>query len=53
MSYGLKFTDRGLDDLKRMEFWLQEETLDELDRSASLLRISEIGTYRCVTSGLI
>ena len=35
MSFELAFTDRALDGLKRLEIWLQEETLDELDRIAA------------------
>ena len=34
MSYVLAFTDRALDDLRGLDIWLQEETLDELDRLA-------------------
>ena len=35
MSYALAFTDRALDDLRGLELWLQEETLDELDELAA------------------
>ena len=32
MSYDLEFTDRAIADLRRLESWLAEETLDELER---------------------
>lgn len=31
MSYGLEFTDPARSDLRQLEPWLQEETLDEID----------------------
>ena len=34
MSYALELTEPALDDLIRLDVWLQEETLDELDRLA-------------------
>jgi len=35
VSYALRFTERGSADLNRLEIWLQEETLDELDKVAA------------------
>ena len=37
MSYAWEFADTGLDDLRRLDVWLQEKALDELDRLASSL----------------
>lgn len=35
MSFALKFTERGSVNLNRLDVWLQEEKLDELDRAAA------------------
>ena len=34
MSFALQFTERALDGLRKMEAWLQEETLDVIDTLA-------------------
>lgn len=39
MSYAYTLSDRALAGLRKMEIWLQEETLDELDRIASLPKL--------------
>jgi hypothetical protein len=35
VSYALKFTERALAGMQRLDPWLQEEILDELDRLAA------------------
>jgi hypothetical protein len=35
VNYELAFSDKALAGLKRLETWLQEETLDELERIAA------------------
>ena len=35
MSYALEFTDPAREDFQRLDLWLQEETLDELDLLAA------------------
>jgi hypothetical protein len=34
VSYALELTRPALDDLRKLEIWLQEEVLDELDQFA-------------------
>jgi hypothetical protein len=34
VSYALEFAERAREDLRRLDLWLQEEILDELDRLA-------------------
>jgi len=36
VTYALEFTDPGREDFQRLDVWLQEETLDELDRLMDL-----------------
>ncbi len=39
MSYTYKFGDSGLAGFKNLDFWLQEEVLDEMDRVTAIIRV--------------
>jgi hypothetical protein len=53
VSYVLAFSRRALEDLRQLPVWLQEETLDQIERIAEdpsrLVRRGRLPT-RCLTS---